>query len=203
MSVLGTGNAARANTPGDFDYYVMALSWQPSWCAREGDARDADSCDARHDHGWVLHGLWPQYEDGWPEFCEVPRLQDPSRADSAQMVDIMGSGGLAWYQWRKHGRCTGLSGVEYYRTSRDAYDSVTRPPVFRQLPRSLEIPARVVEEAWLEANPELSADQITITCRDGYVAEARICLTKDLEPRRCGRDVIRDCTATVRMDPVR
>lgn len=197
------GGAAQADTPGDFDYYVMALSWQPSWCAREGDARDAPSCEPGSDYGWVLHGLWPQYEDGWPEYCEVPRSLDPSRSDSATMVDIMGSGGLAWYQWRKHGRCTGLSGVAYYELSRDAYTSVTRPPVFRELPRSLDIRAGVIEEAWLEANPGMSADEITITCRNGYIAEARICLTKDLDLRACAPDVSRDCTATAQMDPVR
>ena len=51
------------------------------------------------------------------------------------------------------------------------------------------------DNTYLEANPDWSADTVTITCRDGHIQEARICLTRDLEPRRCGRDVIRDCSA--------
>jgi ribonuclease T2 len=109
------------------------------------------------------------------------------------MADIMGSGGLAWHQWQKHGRCTGLSAQEYLALSRRAYGSVAIPPVFRTLDRDVTLPASVVEEAFLDANPGLAPDQITVTCKGDMIAEVRLCLTKDLEPRRCGADVIRDC----------
>ncbi|MEL7275780.1 MAG: ribonuclease T, partial [Pseudomonadota bacterium] len=91
---------ARSDSAGEFDYYVLALSWSPSWCAAEGDARGADQCDPRHDHGFILHGLWPQYESGYPEYCRSS-LRDPSRRQTGAMEDIMGSGGLAWHQWKK------------------------------------------------------------------------------------------------------
>ena len=188
--------AARADgeRAGDFDYYVLALSWNASWCEIEGDRRGADQCDDRHEFGFTLHGLWPQYEQGWPAYCRT-RERDPSRSDTALMADIMGSGGLAWHQWKKHGRCSGLSARDYLDLSRFAYRSINRPGILRRLPRDVSAPPSVVEEAFLEANPALEADQITITCRDGYLQEARICLTRDLQPRRCGRDVIRDCSA--------
>jgi ribonuclease T2 len=110
------------------------------------------------------------------------------------MADIMGTSGLAWHQWEKHGTCTGLSARQYYMLSREAYGRITRPEVFRQLERPVRLPAEVVEEAFLRDNPGLTRDMITITCRAGHIQEARICLTRDLEPRRCGADVIRDCT---------
>jgi ribonuclease T2 len=56
------------------------------------------------------------------------------------------------------------------------------------------VPASVIEGAFLERNPQLSRDQITVTCKSGRIHEVRICLTKDLKPRRCGADVIRDCS---------
>jgi ribonuclease T2 len=115
----------------------------------------------------------------------------------------MASGGLAWHQWKKHGRCSGLSSKAYFALSREAYASVTRPEVFRKLSKTVKVPAKVVEEAFLEANPKLSPDMITITCKGRHIQEARVCLTKDLEPRLCGRDVIRDCTASALFDPVR
>jgi ribonuclease T2 len=176
---------------GRFDYYVMALSWSPNWCAREGDARGAAQCDS--DAGWLLHGLWPQYHRGWPAYCPTD-ARPPSRAMTGAMADIMGSGGLAWHQWKKHGSCSGLSAEAYFALSRQAYGSVTRPPVFRALDKPVRLPATVVEEAFLEANPGLSADMVTVTCRDGMIAEARICLSKTLEPVPCGRDVQRDCS---------
>lgn len=197
--------AARADgePAGEFDYYVLSLSWNPSWCAVEGDGRGAPECDGSGDYGFTLHGLWPQYEEGWPQYCRT-RQVDPSRRETAAMADIMGSGGLAWHEWRKHGRCTGLSPVDYFRLSREAYDRVVRPEIFRRLPREVALPPHVVEEAFLEANPGLAADGVTITCRDGYVKEARICLTRSLEPRDCAPDTRRDCRASsILMPPVR
>lgn len=178
---------------GEFDYYVMSLSWSPNWCALEGDARGSPQCDDSADFGWVLHGLWPQYEDGWPQDCRTVE-REPSRTETAAMADIMGTSGLAWYQWNKHGVCSGLSAVNFYRLARVAYEQVVRPEVFMRLDRTVSLPASVVEEAFLRDNPGLQRDQITVTCRSGHIQEARICLTRSLEFRRCGSDVIRDCT---------
>ncbi|TNF57818.1 MAG: ribonuclease T [Rhodobacteraceae bacterium] len=183
---------AEGGRAGEFDYYVLALSWSPNWCALEGDAKGSDQCDARHDHGWILHGLWPQYHRGWPSFCPTAE-RPPSRAMTADMADIMGTSGLAWYQWKKHGACSGLSAADYYALSREAYGRIVRPEVFRRLDRPVRLPAAVVEEAFLKANPQLDRDGITITCKDGHIQEARICLSRDLDPVPCGRDVVRDC----------
>ncbi|MDE4132594.1 ribonuclease T2 [Phaeobacter sp. QD34_3] len=178
---------------GEFDYYVLSLSWSPNWCAIEGDAKGSDQCDDRHDHGWTLHGLWPQYHRGWPDFCRTVEAP-PSRRQTAEMADIMGSPGLAWHQWKKHGSCSGLSSTQYFALSREAYAQVTRPAIFRKLDKTVKLPASLVEEAFLKENPQLSRDSLTITCRDGHIQEARICLSRSLDPVPCGRDVIRDCT---------
>jgi ribonuclease T2 len=178
---------------GEFDYYVLSLSWSPNWCALEGDARGSDQCDKRHDHGWTLHGLWPQFHRGWPSFCRTPEAP-PSRRMTADMADIMGSPGLAWHQWKKHGTCSGLAAQDYFTLSRRAYDAVTRPAAFRKLDKTVRLPARLVEDAFLQDNPTLTRDALTITCVDGHIQEARICLSRDLDPAPCGRDVIRDCT---------
>lgn len=192
--VLGLPGLVRAEgTPGEFDYYVLSLSWSPNWCALEGDARGSDQCDARHDHGWILHGLWPQYHRGWPSFCQSPE-RPPSRGMTAEMADIMGTAGLAWHQWTKHGTCSGLSAPAYYALSRAAYGRVVRPEIFRRLDRAVKLPAAVVEEAFLKDNPGLEPDGITITCKEGHIQEVRVCLSRDLSLVPCGQDVVRDCT---------
>ena len=188
-ATLASSEGERA---GEFDYYVLSLSWSPNWCALEGDARGSPQCEDRHDHGWILHGLWPQFHRGWPSYC--PTVEPaPTRRMTAEMADIMGTPGLAWHQWRKHGVCTGLSASDYYALSRDAYGRITRPEILRKLDRTVKLPAAVVEDAFLEANPTLEPDGITITCRQGHIQEARICLSRDLAPVPCGRDVVRDC----------
>ncbi|MEJ6390381.1 ribonuclease T2 [Gymnodinialimonas ulvae] len=186
---------AEGEPAGEFDYYVLALSWTPTWCAIEGDDRDSPQCDAGQGYGFTLHGLWPQYETGWPSYCPTA-LRAPSRGMTGEMTDIMGSSGLAWHQWRKHGVCTGLEAADYYALSRVAYDSITRPDLLRQLDREVRLPAAVIEEAFLEVNPQLDADMLTVTCRANRIQEIRICLTRDMEPRACGGDVIRDCASS-------
>ena len=151
----------------------------------------------------MLHGLWPQYERGWPSDC-LTTARNPSRDETAEMADIMGTSGLAWHQWRKHGRCSGLSSADYFDLSRTAYEAVVRPDVFRRLLRTVRLPALVVEEAFLEVNPDLNASGLTVTCKSGHVQEVRICLTKDIRPRECGADVRRDCVIdNAIMEPVR
>ena len=191
-AIAAVGAAAEGDRAGDFDYYVMALSWSPTWCDLQGRAEGAAQCADGRDLGWMLHGLWPQHERGWPADCPTDR-PDPPRRTTAAMADVMGSAGLAFHQWRKHGRCTGLPPRDYFALSRAAFASVARPEIFRRLERDVRLPARVVEDAWLEANPTLAPDMLTVTCRDGHVQEVRICLTRALEPRRCGADVRRDC----------
>lgn len=183
---------AEGEAAGDFDYYVLSLSWSSAWCALEGDARDDPQCDAGRGLTFVLHGLWPQYEDGWPSYCRTAE-RDPTPALTTAMADIMGGAGPAFYQWKKHGRCAGLSAGDYFRLARQAYASITIPKVFADIDRPLTLAATVIEAAFLEQNPGLAGDQITTTCMDGLIQEARICLTPDLAPRRCGQDAIRDC----------
>jgi ribonuclease T2 len=193
LSLTSAPVFAKGERAGEFDYYVLALSWSANWCAIEGDAKNSPQCDTSEDHGWIMHGLWPQFHRGYPSYCHTAK-RPPSRGMTNDMADIMGTGGLAWHQWKKHGTCTDLSASDYFTLSRQAYESITRPLVFRKLDRTVKLPASVVEDAFVKDNPLLSRDEITITCRQGYIQEARICLSRDLTPVPCGRDVIKDCT---------
>jgi ribonuclease T2 len=203
LAALMLAAPVQADTAGDFDYYVLALSWTPNWCADEGDNRRDARCADGAGMGWGLHGLWPQYEQGWPSYCRTTH-RDPTRAETAAMGRFMGSSGLAWHQWQKHGRCSGLSAQEYFIASARAMGKVALPEVFDQLDKPVKLPASVVEDAFLEVNPGMTRDMVTVTCKARAVQEVRVCLTRDLEPRRCGADVIRDCALKdARVDPVR
>lgn len=184
----------------DFDYYVLSLSWSASFCDIEGDAKRSEQCDADMDYKWILHGLWPQYHQGWPDYCKTNE-RPPSRAMTQAMTDIMGTSGLAWHQWKKHGTCSSLSAADYFATSREAYGQIVQPTVLNRLDELVRVPASVIEEAFIKANPQFQRDMITITCKQGYIQEARVCLSKGLEPVPCGRDVIRDCTLTNALFP--
>ncbi len=203
LLVLATPLSAETDRAGIFDYYVLSLSWSPNWCALEGDARNAAQCDARAQTGWMLHGLWPQYTRGWPAYCQTAQ-RAPSRGMTAAMADIMGSSGLAWHQWRKHGTCSGLSARSYFAYSREAFARVTLPEILDHEEKPIALPAKALRDAFLEANPGWSADMLAITCRGQHIQEARLCLSRSLDPQPCGADVLQACTLTdAIVEPVR
>ncbi|SNR24986.1 ribonuclease T2 family protein [Puniceibacterium sediminis] len=203
LCLTATFARAEGERPGEFDYYVLSLSWSPSWCAVTGDARRSPQCDPERDFGWVLHGLWPQNTRGYPSFCHSA-TPPPSRAMTAAMADVMGTGGSAWHQWKKHGVCSGLSAPDYFALAREAYGRITRPEVLRKLDKPVTLPASLIEQAFIRDNPVLEPDMITITCKDARIQEARVCLSKSLDPVPCGQDVVRDCRMKDALfDPVR
>ncbi|WP_101339525.1 ribonuclease T2 family protein [Cereibacter azotoformans] len=196
MLALGAAPAlADHDRAGDFTHYILAISWEPTWCALEGEARGAEECS--WGRGFVLHGLWPQREEGWPAYC-LTIERDPSRRETNAMSDLM-SPGLAWHQWKKHGRCANVPPTDYFALMREAFARVTVPEPLRRLEEDISLPPRVLEEAFTEANPGLMPDGITITCEGGHVQEVRICLTKDLAFRDCAPDTRRDCRLPVAM----
>ncbi|MCL4188705.1 MAG: ribonuclease T [Rhodobacteraceae bacterium] len=192
LAVLALGLIAATGARAErFDYYVLALSWMPGWCALEGSERGDGRC-AGGGAGFALHGLWPQHEQGWPEYCRSPH-PDATRAETAAAAVVYGSSGLAWYQWRKHGSCSGLSARDYFRAAARAAGLLRLPATLGQRGTGRMSGAEVVREI-LALNPGLAADSLVVACRSGRLTELRLCLTQALAPRACAADVrARDC----------
>ncbi len=190
---LGQGAQERSEDGG---YLVLALSWSPSWCAAEGDARGDARCAPGAGTGWLVHGLWPQHEaGGWPEFCDTAH-PPPDRRMTGAMEDIMGSAGLARHQWTKHGSCSGLSPAAYFDRTRAAFAALTFPETIRARDASLRLAPDAVLAAFRAANPAVAPDMVVLTCRQGNAQEIRLCLSRDLRPRPCDPDLLsRGCRA--------
>jgi ribonuclease T2 len=186
-----------------FDFYVLSLSWSPSYCEAEGEEANGQQCKSGRPYAFVVHGLWPQYERGYPENCDT----DDGYVDDGivrSLRDIMPSGGLIGHQWRKHGSCSGLSQDDYFAVLRAARERVVVPQQFRKLDNYLTVPPGDVEKAFLQSNPGLAAKGSAVTCDDRYLREVRLCMTKDLEFRTCPEVDRRACTLPKAvMPPVR
>lgn len=195
LALTLTSAASAQDRAGEFDHYLLALSWIPAYCAEDGDDRDDPRCRDGRRLGWAVHGLWPQYADGdWPQYCNGTQ-RDPSRTETARRADLFGTSGAAWHQWNKHGRCTGLSAPDFYDLTGLAVSRVALPEVFDGIDQTFRIDPDVVEAAFVESNPTLSPDMLITSCRRGELVEIRVCLTRDLEPRRCAPETLRrECT---------
>ena len=186
----------RQNEPGQFDFYVLSLSWSPSFCdaaterSPERAARD-QQCGERP-FSFVVHGLWPQYEKGFPEFCQnpAPRLD---RNIVSSMLDMMPSPRLIFHEWDRHGVCAGLPARGYFDTVRKARATVKIPPDYLDLAEPKTVSPKEVEDAFVAANPGLTHEAIAIGCDTKRLNEVRICLSKDLKFRNCAEVDRRAC----------
>ncbi len=187
-----SGDGASPHGDG-YDYLVLALTWSPSYCEIEGDDANRRQCADGRDLGFVVHGLWPQFESGWPEFCAHRGSDRVPRELARRYEDIMPSVGLMGHQWRKHGSCTGVGQEDYFRMVRAAHERVTIPDRFESPADDIRVSPDAVEAAFLSANPGMKADGIAVACGERHLSEVRICLTKDMEFRSCPEVDARAC----------
>lgn len=197
----------RQNAPGEFDFYVLALSWSPSFCEvsseRGRSGRSTQTQCAGRPFSFVVHGLWPQYDRGFPNYCQrpAPRLE---RNVMTSMLDLMPAPGLIYNEWDKHGTCSGLGARAYFETIRKARASVKIPAEYLDLPDPKMVSPGDVEDAFVKANPGLSNAAIAVTCDSKRLSEVRICMSKDLQFRACEEIDRRACRRDkVVMPPVR
>jgi ribonuclease T2 len=207
--VSGPGRAASADDPADnaaaaanhFDFYVLSLSWSPSYCAAAGKKANKYQCGKRPAYGFIVHGLWPQYEHGYPKDCKSDAERKVPRERMNALSDLMPGYGLIIHEWRTHGICTGLSQEDYFAALRKAYGSIAIPSAFPRNDDGGVKPADV-EASFLSANPGMPADGVSIGCDRKYLREVRICMTKDMRFRPCRELERASChAAMVQMPP--
>jgi ribonuclease T2 len=186
-----------------FDFYVLALSWSPSYCVAEGPDANRMQCGPGGDYGFIVHGLWPQFERGYPEFCDTAFPQRVPSSLGELYFDIMPGMGLIGHQWRKHGSCTGLSPEDYLETTREAFDRVVLPPALDNAAQDVSVDPQTVEEALISVNPGLTKDAVAVTCDRENLRELRICMTTGLEFRPCPEVDVDGCRRTDIVLPAR
>lgn len=200
------GAAAGDGRPGQFDYYALTLSWSPTYCETEARGSKEPQCAGPRPYAFVLHGLWPQFEKGWPGNCDIGKRPWVPEAVIDGILDIMPARGLVIHQYRKHGTCSGLSPQAYYETARRLFERIAIPARYLAPRRSLTVTPGRIEADFLKTNPELRPEMISIACDRKHLREVRICFSRALEPRACGENErqSRLCRAeTITMPPVR
>jgi ribonuclease T2 len=185
-----------------FDFYVLALSWSPSYCAVKGSEADAEQCSGKP-LGFTVHGLWPQYERGFPENCAIGEPGGVSRDILREIDAVLPADGLARHQWRKHGACSGLTQEAYFRTLSDAFNKITIPDAYRRANQVRTVSPKRVEADFIAANPGVPANGFAPVCNGGYLTEVRICMTKELAFRACAEVDQSSCRAgNVKLPPM-
>ncbi len=188
LAQAGPAQERRPNEPGKFEFYLLALSWSPSFCEASQERTPDRQCGGRP-FSFVVHGLWPQYEKGFPAFCQVPapRLD---RDIVGSMLDLMPSPRLIFHEWDRHGTCSGLSQAAFFEAVRKARAAIKIPAEYAALAKPIAVKPGDVAEAFVKANAGLPRDAVSVTCDRKRLSEVRVCMNKDFS--------FRDCAALVR-----
>lgn len=199
--------AFQQHKPGVFDYFVLSLSWSPSYCASPDGADDTQQCAPGKRFAFVVHGLWPQYEEGWPEYCETDEDWVPDNIID-EMLPIMPSKRLIIHEWKKHGTCVGVSMADYFRATRVLFEKLRIPARYLSPTATVTTTPEQLVTDFVKTNRSLTADMISVQCgnaRDrGRLSELRICLDRRGNFSQCGENESRQCRAkTLVMPPVR
>jgi ribonuclease T2 len=197
-----TAQPRQRGEPGQFDFYLLSLSWSPSFCETASGAARGEQCGPRP-YSFVVHGLWPQYERGFPQNCQYPAPRLDHRIVD-EMLDLMPARRLVYHEWDAHGTCSGLDQREFFDTVRKARARVKIPPQFENPQQPLTVAPDDVVDAFVKANEGLTSSAIMVDCDRTRLREVRICMTRDLQFRDCGASKARSCRSdSLVMPPVR
>jgi len=203
MSMLAAAGARERHhadsTPGEFDYYLLNLSWAPEFCAAHAGQVSSSECDPAHHFGFVVHGLWPEDDTGsYPQDCGSS--SPVSQSIVQHMLTIMPNRGLIQHEWARHGTCTNLTAQDYFNQIDTAFRKVHIPPEYRNPAAPVTASPAQIEQKFAQAN-NAPAGAFRVVCSQAEL-DVEACLTKDLQFRQCGQ--VRDCRASqVTLPPVR
>lgn len=187
----------KKNVAGEFDYYMLSLSWSPDYCATKNDK---DQCKAGRKLGFVLHGLWPQYLKGFPKDCTDEQLSDQSRAT---YQEIYPSKALIAHEWTKHGTCSGLSQTDYFDLSSKLKNEAQIPTAYQQPASPVTLTYAGFQQALQGANPSWPENSALPFCRNNgkFLSEARLCYDKSgSSPVTCSAEQIKQSTKSCAQD---
>lgn len=186
-----TANVLVVNIPSDqlskFDFFVLALSWSPDYCATNGN-NDPQQCSIGKKLGFVLHGLWPQYNQGYPSNCSNEKMPDSVKA---QFPGLYPNDNLFDHEWEKHGTCTGLSPVEYLQAGKDLKESVSIPGEYRLPENPFRTSMDQLKSQFVLTNPGFSNASIEVSCSSSgrYLKEIYVCFTREGVATACSAEM--------------
>jgi ribonuclease T2 len=181
-----------ARPAGGFDYYLLALSWAPNYCAGHPNDNSTECRPGQHAN-FVLHGLWPQANAGDPP-VNCSGAAPVSSATVRHMRTYFPSPGMIQHEWQVHGACSGLSATDYFGQVERAFEAIKVPDEYRALDRNQTLSVKEIEKAFAAAN-NAPAGAFRISCHNGELVNLEACLTKDLTYQTCTASA-RECPAS-------
>lgn len=195
------GSLAATAAADGFDYYTLAVSLTPAYCDQNPKWRSSLQCRDRLPLS--VHGLWPERRQGRaPENCQGGALA-LSPGLERKLRGTMPDRGLRQYQWKKHGRCSGLAAEAYFALLEREFFELKWPEVLKPRGRDTIVERDLVRRELRRLNPGFPERGIVLRCEGGrrppLLSEIRLCLTPDGRPTECSANYRPNCPVAVQI----
>ncbi|MDF2444814.1 MAG: ribonuclease [Moraxellaceae bacterium] len=182
-----------------FDYYTFAISLTPAFCDQNPKWRDSKQCRDRLPVS--VHGLWPERRQGRaPENCGGAALAISPGLEK-NLRGIMPDSGLRQYQWKKHGRCSGLAPEAYFTLVDREFMELKWPALLQSQGRDSIVERDVLLREFRRLNPGFPERGVVLRCESGrrppLLSEIRLCLSPDGKPAECVANYRPNCPVAV------
>jgi ribonuclease T2 len=180
-----------------YDFFILALSWSPTYCASSAKRGETPQCRNPANNGFVVHGLWPQARDGARLRCQSDRSEF-SKALFERALEVFPDLRLAQNQWQRHGHCFGYPADAYLELTARAKSKIAIPDNLRSINTALSLDPDVIRSGFIAANSGLARDSISVSCRKSILVEVLLCLKSDLSGfESCPQVTKRSCPAAM------
>jgi len=183
---------------GDFDYFLLTLSLAPGFCSLSPANQAKQECTSLTEADFqqtplTLHGLWPNRTrvsvNLQPHDCDGPPMALSERLRTELRRYMPGGPGLARYEWRKHGTCSGLSPEVYFSAMVHlaAHANETIGAALRDRLSDGTVRTADLLRAVGERDPALASATV-VDCRSprgggqALIEEIRVVLSRDFQP---------------------
>jgi ribonuclease T2 len=167
--------------------YTLALTWAPDVCARN-PASNLECRGKTARFGFVLHGLWPDSDNGtWPQWCPTrsPATAQVPAYVVRHMVCTTPSVDLIAHEWGKHGTCMAPNPQTYFTQSSRMFHALHMPDM-ATLARRSGLTAGALRAAFADANPRYPRKSIGVMLgQDGSLQELHLCHDRSFRPTAC------------------
>ena len=188
--------------------YLLALSWQPSFCETKPSKSECKSQTAQRFDATnlVLHGLWPQprqniycnvsnniigldKDNRWSELPPI-NLSEATRNELAVKMPGYASA-LHLHEWYKHGTCYSDSPEEYFQESIALLDQVNKSSVRDLFVRNIgnSLSSNEIRNQFDEAFNDGAGSKVQVQCKrdidedkNNMVVELQVNLKGNIQP---------------------
>lgn len=207
------GSCAGSTGDGDYDFILLDEMWIPQFCHALSNNYDPTlshtagmKCQSVYNE-LSIHGLWPNYVDGYPQCCNASGNLQPLRPEEVEDWTIYPMLEEHWYdpapsadcstcyllnhEWEKHGNCYSPGDpVAYFASGLQLKDSLNEVDSVINSYAGMIVNTSFIEGLYPK-KPNIVCDPNDPQSEDylkqniGILLETQSCWSRDLDPIDC------------------